>query len=175
MKTTNKVYLFDTSVKGEAKFASPRLLARALSAFFAETGQETEEVRKTPLGKPYFPSGNFHLSVTHTKNRYLLAVASFPIGLDAEQEGEERPRVAARFFTEEEKGMPFSQVWTAKEAVSKLLGKGLSAVGKICVKNGKAFYEERAFSLVSFVKDGLRVTLCTEEGEEYAVQTLSEK
>ena len=71
--------------------------------------------------------------------------------------------------------MPFSLVWTAKEAVAKLLGGGLSQVGKIKVEENKAFYKDLAFDLITYVKNGVRVTLCFGEGADYAVQTLSKK
>jgi phosphopantetheinyl transferase len=112
-----------------------------------QTGEALPEVARTPLGKPYFPSGNMHLSLTHTGNLFAAVFSLFPIGIDAEKKDEEKRGVAQRFFSEKERKMPFSHVWTAKEAVAKIDGRGLGVIGKVRVEEDFAFLEDKKYYL----------------------------
>ena len=143
----NKFYLFVKETKGEAKYESRGLLREAAEAFFREEKIPEEEILKTPLGKPYFPSGNMHLSLTHTGNLFAAVFSLFPIGIDAEKKDEEKRGVALRFFSKKERKMPFSHVWTAKEAVAKIDGRGLGVIGKVRVEEDFAFLEDKKYLL----------------------------
>ena len=41
----------------------------------------------TPRGKPYFPDGDWHFSISHTKHFAFCALSRNNIGLDAEEKG----------------------------------------------------------------------------------------
>ena len=141
------VFFFWKETAGEAKEKSPALLEEALSAFFRQTGAKEEKILRLPSGKPVFPSGEKFLSVTHTGSLYACAFAPFPVGLDGERRNEKREGVAERYFSPEERKMPFARVWCAKEAVSKLDGRGLSILNKIAVFGSEATLEGKKYLL----------------------------
>ncbi len=143
----NNPYLFIKETKGQAKSESRCLLREAAEAFFREEKIPEEEILRTSLGKPYFPSGNIYLSMTHTGNLFAAVFSIYPVGIDAEPAEIRKEGVALRFFSEEERKYPFSQVWTAKEAVAKLDGRGLSVIGKVRVEENFAFLEEKKYLL----------------------------
>ena len=174
---TNKAYFFIRLTQGEAKHQSAALLEEALSAFWASTGEEPEKLSRTELGKPYFPSGRFHLSVTHTGSLYAAVFSPVPVGIDAERAGEARLTISDRKFSDWEKKLPFSTVWCGKEAVAKLLGGGLQLVNKISIKNGYAEYQGKRYTLrEKIVNRTYRVMIATEEGRNWdGAETLSEK
>lgn len=133
----------------------------AAEEFFAAAGLPPRKIVKTSSGKPVFSAEGWYLSPTHTGSLYAVAFAPFPVGLDAEAETVEKQRVADKYFTEEEKRLPFSLVWTAKEAVSKISGEGISALGRICLSpDGKeAFFGGEAYTLSRFTEAGVLMTL----------------
>ena len=139
----------------------PCRLNEAASEFFEKTGLPPQNVLKMPSGKPYFPKGTWHLSPAHTGEEYAVAFAPYPIGLDLERDEVKKERVAEKYFTEEEKKLPFSLVWTAKEAVSKISGEGLSAVGKIHLSGDgtEAEKDGEKYEIFSVVESGVRTTL----------------
>lgn len=173
--THNTVYLYYAFTKGDAAVHSPAEKAKALTLFWKKTGLEPEEIQKTSEGKPYFPSQRFHISVTHTGDLFALAVAPRPIGIDCEREGIFRPQIAEKKFSQEEKALPFSHVWCGKEAVAKLLGKGLSVLSRISVEKGRARCENKSYTLKHLRLGEYLLTVATEEGWDYATETLSEK
>lgn len=82
-------------------------------------------------GKPFFEHGEF-FSISHSKRYSVLAVSDEEIGADIEMRSELKNSVIDRCFTEEEQIYAklstenFLRIWTAKEAVLKLLGTGFS-------------------------------------------------
>lgn len=102
-------------------------------------------VTRDEYGKPHIakPQGIF-VSVTHAENLLLVAVAEHEIGIDAEREGR-RVRnpsaLARRYFCEDEIDFlgenptetTFTDMWVKKEALSKLLGKGVPAMREMSV------------------------------------------
>ena len=82
-------------------------------------------------GKPFLENGPF-FSVSHSRQFSLLAVSENEIGIDIEMHQSPSERLIERCFTEEEQAFAklctenFLRIWTAKEAVLKLLGTGFS-------------------------------------------------
>ncbi|MBR4288276.1 MAG: 4'-phosphopantetheinyl transferase superfamily protein [Clostridia bacterium] len=135
-------------------------LEKAAEEFFSAASLPPQKILKMPSGKPYFSQGEYFLSPSHTEEIYAVAFAPFPIGLDVEREEREKKRVAAKYFDEEESHFPFSFVWTAKEAVTKLTGEGLSAVGRVRVfSEEEAFFDGETYTLITFSERGFRFTL----------------
>ncbi len=92
-------------------------------------------IRIAPGGKPYFSSGHWHFSISHTKRHAFCALSDAPIGIDAEEM--DRPidlRLAQKILSPAEK-IRFDQAadqrtallrfWVLKEAAAKLAGTGL--------------------------------------------------
>lgn len=106
------------------------------------TGEDPARIPigKDEWGKPCLTESNdIHFNLAHSGDRALLAVAARPVGVDIELGGRimDRLAVAERFFTPREADLvacagegdaaerAFLRVWTAKEAILKLLGLGL--------------------------------------------------
>ena len=97
------------------------------------TGQDLPEIAVTFRGKPYFPEGNWHFSISHTKNYAVCALSRKNIGLDAEEKGRKvTPAMIEKFTSVSEKGRlgsdpqdAFLRLWVLKEAQSKLTGRGM--------------------------------------------------
>ncbi len=97
-------------------------------------------VTRDEYGKPYItePQG-IYVSVTHAEKLMLVAVAPYNIGIDAECEGrmvKNPARLARRYFCEDEieylgenpTQESFTDMWVKKEALSKLIGKGVPSM-----------------------------------------------
>lgn len=93
---------------------------------------------KKAQGKPYLVNNpSFEFNISHTKNAIFLAFGETPVGVDIERDRIIRPEIVHRFFLQNEQAYIFSQtplknqriieVWTRKEAYTKLTGKGMAA------------------------------------------------
>jgi 4'-phosphopantetheinyl transferase len=116
-----------------------------LSLLAAYAGPDAPAVARGEHGKPHFPApfGELGFNWSHSGDRALFAIgrgsAGFELGIDIERV-RPRPRaleLAARFFAPDETAMlaalpeerqlhGFLRLWTAKEAVLKANGGGLS-------------------------------------------------
>lgn len=82
-------------------------------------------------GKPFLEHGPC-FSVSHSRKYAVLAVSEKEIGVDIEMHEGADPAVMKRCFTEDEQDYAnlstenFLRIWTAKEAVLKLLGTGFA-------------------------------------------------
>jgi len=118
--------------KRRAEFLSTRRLMKNLAQ---ETGpgNETLEIRKEPMGKPYGVYGNEHyqLSMAHAGKMSLCGIsADHALGVDLEacdRSADERLRNRISHPGEQEQlaKMPLVRLWTIKEAVVKMQGRGL--------------------------------------------------
>jgi len=98
-------------------------------------GAPLPEIKRTPLGKPYFPEGKLHFSISHTKNCVFCAVAENPSGIDAEELDRDirlelaekclSERELAQFQKAEDKPRALLTFWVLKEAAGKCEGTGL--------------------------------------------------
>lgn len=90
-----------------------------------------KDIKYNEHGKPYFEHGKY-FSVSHSGNIAVLAVSDDEIGIDIERLRKPNERIIRRCFTEaeaefaEKSNQNFTRIWTEKEAVLKLLGKGLA-------------------------------------------------
>lgn len=163
----NKIFLFTHLSRGDARAESKKLARAASADYFLRLGLDPEEIFYEKRGKPVFPSGEHHLSISHAGSFFAAAFAPFPIGIDAEpQDLASRERIAEKFFDEEEKKEPFSRIWTAKEAVSKIGGEGISALRHISVRGEIALYAGKRYLLSDRSEKGYRITIAVPEGGE---------
>ena len=98
-------------------------------------GAPLPEIKRTPLGKPYFPRGDVHFSISHTKNYVFCAIGEHPIGIDAEElDRDIRLSLAEKFLSPGEfkqfqnapdKRRALLTFWVLKEAAGKCTGEGL--------------------------------------------------
>ena len=102
-------------------------------AFRREFGCNTPEIKKTPVGKPYFPDrSDIHFSLSHSRTHVLCGLADRPIGVDIESPRVLRDRVI-EFFSSPEESKLFSplELWVLKESYIKLIGGSLPLVKTI--------------------------------------------
>lgn len=142
---------------------SKTLLSQGVKHYFDYLGLPSEEAFYLPSGKPVFPSGKYHLSVTHTGQFYGAVFSQREVGIDGEEIGVLKKRVADKYFSKNEKNLPFSTVWTGKEAVSKISGRGISALSEIRVEKGRAFYKGKTYRLHHLDLRGYRICVAEEE------------
>lgn len=132
------------------------------------------EFGKNEFGKPFIIGENgYDFSVSHSEKAVAFAgenvrVGGVRVGLDVERIRQRKNAVSERFFAEneikfiEENENPdeaFFEIWTKKEAYSKMLGKGLAAGFNSFDVTGNAlgckFYTKRT--------NGYAFSLCAEE------------
>jgi len=146
--------------------AGAGLLRYALADCACEVGDAPLPVRYTEEGKPYLEDGPCY-SISHSGALIACAIATEPVGIDIERVARfTGSKVARRLFNEAEtktyRALPqhaaaryLAGVWTAKEAISKLLGKGITIpFDKLCVSDYRT-----------------TVWRYAHEGEEYFVRT----
>ena len=96
-------------------------------------------IARTKDRKPYFEHSNLQFSLSHSEGLAVVALSDIPVGVDIELLDIERDtsRLIDRFFNEEEKALlkessdpslSFYTIWTKKEALLKISGKGLSGI-----------------------------------------------
>ncbi len=126
-------------------------------------------VARTEHGKPYFASLPLSFSLTHAGGLSAAAICDKPMGIDLEfiREYKNADRISARFFTPDEQKefrcaetseKAFFTVWTKKEALAKLDGRGLSVLSSLNTKN--AYF--RVFRITYNGADAI-LTLCFKE------------
>lgn len=109
---------------------------RLLGQLYEElTGEKMPAISCTDRGKPYFTEGNWHFSISHTKHHVFCALASHPVGIDAEEKHRDidlrlaekilSPAEAQRFEKAADKRLALLKLWVLKEAAAKLAGTGL--------------------------------------------------
>lgn len=96
-----------------------------------ETGCDLPIIATTPQGKPYFPGGGLHFSISHTDHHVFCCLSTQNVGLDAEEIG--RPmdlRLAERWLSPEELSAfdnredTLLRLFVLKESYAKLTGRG---------------------------------------------------
>ena len=93
------------------------------------------EIRRTPRGRPFFPDGNVHFSISHTKRHVFCALSDRPVGVDAEEADRDINLALAekilssaekeRYEKAEDKRRALLTFWVLKEAAAKCSGEGL--------------------------------------------------
>ena len=120
-------------------FLLSRCAIQCLAKKYTNRDSENFSISSHPGGKPFFVDvPDLHFSLSHTEGEVALAFSRSPVGFDMEKSGRRANflAVAKRFFTSDEvlsiealgasAGACFLELWTAKEAVLKLEGTGIS-------------------------------------------------
>ncbi len=129
-------------------------------------------------GKPYFSGDeSFGFSVSHSWGMVLAAVSDGNVGADIERCDRCSDRLIQKCCTPEEreyleavpdKGREFMRLWTRKEALSKLDGRGIAmGFGSVCVlSDERIFTAERDGFFLSAAADTVpecEIIVCTSE------------
>ena len=127
------------------------------------------------LGKPHFEYGAPYFSISHAGKLSVAAVSEDgELGVDIEHVDRERDteRIAGKFFSEAEqkrldaaaddRTAEFYRIWTAKEAMMKLSGGGMTSVmSSDCVLAEESGERSFARYAISFEGEEYILTLCT--------------
>ncbi len=102
------------------------------------------EISVGEKGKPYFKETGICFNLSHARGIAVCGISDKNIGVDCEADGRCSMSAAKKIFSaeenaalsklpENEKPRLFTEIWTAKEAYGKAVGKGLSsALNGIC-------------------------------------------
>lgn len=112
-------------------------LAELLS--LTELSAKDKTILRERGGKPYFAELDLFFSISHAEDTVAVALSDSPVGIDVEFIDTKRDTasLSRRFFApEEHKSISestcpedaFFALWTKKEALSKISGKGLSSI-----------------------------------------------
>jgi len=119
-----RVVACDAALQGRAKVLDQRAAAaRALAALGLVDPPRTAD------GAP-LPARGQHWSASHTQGAAAAAVAPFPVGVDLERARELKPELLRRFRAPSEPELPPLVAWTAKEALLKKLGLGITGLSR---------------------------------------------
>lgn len=86
-------------------------------------------------GKPYLKNEALYFNISHSGGYIICSVAEKEIGCDVQTTGKYNPRIAERFFTENERAFleksenqpsDFTRLWALKESVLKKTGEGIT-------------------------------------------------
>lgn len=150
------------------------------------------EIAKGEYGKPYIVGADngYDFSVSHSAQAVAFAGGLARVGGDIEPIRRRKKGITERFFAENEvhyieqsanSDEAFFEIWTKKEAYSKMLGKGLAAgFRSFDVTSGELdcnFYTKTmngyAFSICS--EEELTMPNCSEISETEFIEKLSER
>ncbi|MDE7301341.1 MAG: 4'-phosphopantetheinyl transferase superfamily protein [Clostridia bacterium] len=128
-----KSYKFEED--GYLSLGAGYLLSLALSD--AGIDLADEEIAYNEYGKPQLKSGKLHFNISHSGTIAVVATSDGEVGIDVQKLYDVDDKLIRRVTTDGEyaslcaldgdkKRSEFFRLWTAKESVIKLLGKGLS-------------------------------------------------
>ena len=127
------MYLAYKKISSGAGHAVGRELLRQL--YTEHVGADMPSILITDRGKPYFATGPWHFSISHTKHYVFCVLSEKPVGLDAEEMDRQiNLQLAEKILSPTEKAIYDSQTdqrvallkfWVLKEAAAKLSGEGL--------------------------------------------------
>ena len=132
-----------------------------------KVGKDAEIVR-TESGKPYVRDGGIRFNLSHSEG---LAIAVFgtlnEVGADVERIREGFDGLRPHVFTppEQESGLDFFTLFTAKESLAKAAGTGLLPSPKdfpALPPDGPVFFRERLYYRHTLTFEGYRISVCQE-------------
>lgn len=135
------------ALKNSEERARSVLAGLLLRHAFLESGHDIDtwhqvRIEKEVYGKPYIKGyEDFQYSLSHSGKWIVCAVDTMPVGADIQEMKAWKPGLAKRFYHEDEynrlltkgasdenkKKTEFYQMWTVKESVVKLTGRGIGA------------------------------------------------
>lgn len=100
-----------------------------------ETGEELPPILKTPRGKPFFETGGWYFSISHTPKHVFCALSRQNVAVDAEEPDRDinlklaekilSPGEKQQFDAAQDPRRALLTFWVLKECAAKLSGEGL--------------------------------------------------
>lgn len=120
-----------------------------------------KEINYTKYGAPYIDEKNTSISISHKNNYVVFGYSDLRIGIDLERISERIKKVKTKFLTEleltiftNETDEIYTQLWTAKEAIYKIVSKPINFRNDILLSKdsnglitGKIVNDENVISL----------------------------
>lgn len=123
----------DETIRPGTGHEAGRALLAAL--YRAHTGKPLPPIAVTERGKPYFPGGELHFSISHTKNHVFCALSDEAVGIDAEELDRDislrlaekvlSPTELTQYRAAPDPRRTLLTFWVLKEAAAKCTGEGL--------------------------------------------------
>lgn len=145
-----------------------QLMVRGLLGKILETSGSSLTFDKLKYGKPIikgYPSLYYNLS--HTQKAILLGIWDCQLGVDIERIKTPEVNIAKKFFTVNEYkyvtqtlldlDKRFYEVWTKKEAYTKMIGRGLLTT----FNSFDVFNKNIASTLYTYERDGYILSICS--------------
>ncbi len=161
-----ELYFAHQKLHGESGHVVGRQLLRQL--YEAHVGGELPPICLTERGKPYFESGPWYFSVSHTKTHAFCVLASCPVGVDAEALNRQvnpilaekalSPMEKQQYDEAADKNKALLTFWVLKEAAGKLSGRGVEIHPR---HTGFMLTDSRVSEV-----DGCLVAILTQENEK---------
>lgn len=138
-----------------------------------ENGINSFEIAMSENGKPYLKGEKFFFNISHCSQGVGVAVDEFPVGLDLQEKGEFKEKIAERFFavdeckkikTSADKDESFTRLWTLKESVIKCKGKTLAEIGEFSFENYEKFFEKYGEKFSCLCEKNIFISVC---GKKY--------
>ena len=128
------------------------------------------EILRTENGKPYIEGNPLCFSISHSRNKAVVAISESPVGVDFETfTGKPREAVLKKFTEREQSEIDcereFLRHWTAREAYIKLKGLTLAKTYKRLEFYGGNLYLNGVYvgvNLDFYEKEGGIIAVCTE-------------
>ena len=123
-----------SSQNARQTFLLSRCAIISIVKYYTKNCDFISELHTHPGGKPFLINlPDLHFSLSHTGSEVALVFSRSPVGFDMEKSDRRTDflALAKRFFTAAEladmdSGSSFLELWTAKEAILKLEGTGIS-------------------------------------------------
>ena len=126
-------------------------------------------------GKPYMKNASLFFNISHSKDIVFCTVCEKEVGCDVQVISEFKPKVAERFFTENEYNVlsesetpdtDFIKLWTVKESILKYSGKGIAGGLSSydfydCIN--KDSFTKYGLNFKTFIMDKYAFTFCSKE------------
>lgn len=163
----------DLALAGRPLKKQDRLLALSARYLLRRFVGEGGRIGKNEYGKPVTSGLCFNLS--HAADLTGLALARFPVGLDIEKEERQDPALSDFCLNEEEKasGLPFLDLFVAKEALAKAEGSGLGndifAVPAL-PREGALIYRGGAYYRKPVRRPGYHVSCCLSGDRDFIIR-----
>ncbi len=146
--------------------AAYQLLGRLLN----DSEYSLKDIVFTASGKPYIKNGPY-ISVSHAGDTVCAAVSDTPVGIDAEYIGEVKGQVLNKFFTKKEQAFVIAEnsperfytIWTVKEAISKVSGRGVGEIRGIDLNISNNIISYDNFNINIEMHENCVISVCFSE------------
>lgn len=177
-----RVYRCEKAILPERLHQSAKnhsLLSRVLLGYILKVhyGIEKFSLIYGKNGKPYLRGESVFFNISHSGDYIICSMGESEVGCDVQTIGKYNPRIAERFFTENERiflenshNQPsdFTRLWTLKESVLKKTGEGITGgLDSFCFADclHKNSFIKFGYHFKVFERVGAYISVCSDMPE----------